>query len=825
MSPWLLKMLIYLILTIQIFPQDKLDSLDNKITHSIGGKKAQFLNDAAKLILAKNPQKARDYSQKAYNVAMEFNDKPQAALALKNIGVTYYFTQNYDIALDYYNKAINLFEELKEKKQVANLFNNMGIIYEYINDYSKAIEAHRKALSIRLYLGDKNDIAMSYLNLGTVFNSKGEYRNAEKVLLNAKNLAYEVNNKLLIVNSHNNLGVVYKNLSDYSGSIVNYQAVLKIGEQVEDSRTIAGAYSNIGVVYLDWHNYKKAIEYFNFSLKYASQTNDKRAFLKIYGNLGTCYFEMNDMQNALAYNNKALVFIAETNDKQALAITFNVIGSIYRNLNKQDSALTFYKKSYDISKSIEDEKNYALVCYRIAEIYILKNSFTEAEIYANEGLGFAKRNNFKEALKEGYLTVSVIADKKDDYKKSLEAYKLYMGYRDSVFSESNNKIVSELQEKYESEKKQKEIELLTIQKRNQELDIIRQKQQLVLLQKDKTLQSLELSQRLKEIQILEQDRKIQDLELLQNKLDIDKKQKQIQLLDNFKKIKELESERRKVFIYLLVILTIAIVIILAITFNRYSLKKKTNIELERINKKLEESETNLIEANLSKDKFFSIIAHDLRNPVGVLKSLTDMLVNNYDRLDDEKRRKLVTTIGNSFAFTNNLLENLLQWVLTQKEKLDINKTGIDISGLIDSNIKLFKANVQVKELQLLNTIEPRTNIFADINTCDTIFRNLISNAIKFTEKGTITISSKLNDNYCFITVEDTGVGLSKDDIDKLFRLNVKNSEIGNKKEKGTGLGLILCKEFAIANDGDIYVESNLGIGSKFIVKLPIFKEK
>lgn len=258
-------------------------------------------------------------------------------------------------------------------------------------------------------------------------------------------------------------------------------------------------------------------------------------------------------------------------------------------------------------------------------------------------------------------------------------------------------------------------------------------------------------------------------------------------------------------------------------FNKLELiaKIKTHLELKRTREELAAMNSQLQEANASKDKLFSIIAHDLRGPIANFNAMIETLVDDPDSFEKEEAFDLLSDLKKSTSGTLNLLENLLQWARSQRDKIPYEPIIISLNDLIEENIELLTSNAINKNITLRSNIREKIEVFADRNTVTTVIRNLLNNAIKFTpEQGTITVHATDEGKFYKVTVEDTGVGIDQEDISKLFRLDVHHTTQGTQKEKGTGLGLILCKEFVEKNGGEISVESKKHIGSKFSFTIP-----
>ncbi|NOX17811.1 MAG: PAS domain S-box protein [Chlorobi bacterium] len=243
-------------------------------------------------------------------------------------------------------------------------------------------------------------------------------------------------------------------------------------------------------------------------------------------------------------------------------------------------------------------------------------------------------------------------------------------------------------------------------------------------------------------------------------------------------------------------------------------------ELVQLNAKLEISEEKLQELNSRKDRFFSILAHDLKNPFTALIGYSEMLLLDYDEFSEEEKKEFIGVIFKTSKNVYELLENLLDWSRMQTGKLEMSPKIIDFHSVAKDVYNLTYGNATKKQIELEFSIPEKTLVFADKNAVSTVLRNLVTNAIKFTSKeGKISVKSEEEENYFKITVEDNGLGISEEVIGKLFRIDSAHTTSGTANEKGTGLGLILCKELVEKSGGTIWVESEEGKGSKFIFTL------
>ncbi|MCF8381815.1 MAG: PAS domain S-box protein [Bacteroidales bacterium] len=240
--------------------------------------------------------------------------------------------------------------------------------------------------------------------------------------------------------------------------------------------------------------------------------------------------------------------------------------------------------------------------------------------------------------------------------------------------------------------------------------------------------------------------------------------------------------------------------------------------------KLARQKQELDELNNTKDKFFSILAHDLKNPFANLYSLGELLIKNYEVLDEEDKIEGLKKMHKSSAFIYELLENLLTWSRSQRGKIDYNPTNFDLTKITDINVNLHKIHAESKRITIKSELKEGVQVYGDREMINTVIRNLLNNAVKFTrEGGEIIINVAEDKEEVIVNIKDTGVGISEEDQKKLFRLDDKYKSKGTAGESGTGLGLVLCKEFIEKNGGKIWCESRQGEGTTFSFRISAFR--
>lgn len=243
-------------------------------------------------------------------------------------------------------------------------------------------------------------------------------------------------------------------------------------------------------------------------------------------------------------------------------------------------------------------------------------------------------------------------------------------------------------------------------------------------------------------------------------------------------------------------------------------QKENEEYINKINDELEN-------ANKNKDKFFSIISHDLRSPLSGIMSLLELIVADYDSLEEDEKIEILAEAAKTSKSTFVLMDNLLEWSRLQTGKMNFDPQNISLTFILGSIRNLYNQKLKEKGVSLNFEIEPEYFAFADIQMTETVLRNLISNAIKFTpEFGSIFITFDNSGEDVLIKVKDTGVGMDANQIAKLFKLELTHSTVGTSGERGTGLGLILCKELVEKQAGKIWIQSEVNSGSTFFFTLP-----
>ena len=353
------------------------------------------------------------------------------------------------------------------------------------------------------------------------------------------------------------------------------------------------------------------------------------------------------------------------------------------------------------------------------------------------------------------------------------------------------------------------------------------------------------------------DKIIKHIEQLQNHIEAEINLMDKQLYEKVGIIEDLDIERTRITKYFLIAVAVLSIGMLFLMYSRYRITsnarrileekqkdcvnankqleaknaeltehkeklEKLNMELNLTNKKLRNSEKELMATNFSKDKFFSIISHDLRNPFAAIVSFSRIIKRDIDSLSKEELKELAVELDKSVLKINTLLDNLLIWSRSQSGKTRFQPRYVNLYEVIYEISELFEGNIKEKEVEIIINIDDDLVVYGDRDMLETIIRNLLTNAIKYSNKGgKIIFSAQTDSSHAQISIADEGVGIPEEDKEKIFDPNLFFTTYGTGDEKGSGLGLLITKEFVDKHGGEISFESKEGKGSVFTFKVPL----
>ncbi|MBL7972755.1 MAG: tetratricopeptide repeat-containing sensor histidine kinase, partial [Prolixibacteraceae bacterium] len=320
---------------------------------------------------------------------------------------------------------------------------------------------------------------------------------------------------------------------------------------------------------------------------------------------------------------------------------------------------------------------------------------------------------------------------------------------------------------------------------------------------------------------LNKKEKYEQLINVEKKYETEKKENEIIQLQAKQELTDVQLRKNKQLKQLAFITASLLLIFAFFVLMKYLDKLKSNQLLKLKNQQIEESEQELRRLNAAKNKFFSIIAHDLKNPLHNVMGYSYLLSKDYDNFSEKERKKFAADINQSTNNIFRLLQNLLEWAKTQTGALNFSPMEIEFKRILENSFSVLRPLAQQKSIEVKFSLTDDLKLYADPQMIETVLRNLINNAIKFTpENGSIEISAQSAGDYVRVNITDSGIGIAGEDVENLFRIDSKVKRKGTNNEDGSGLGLIICKEFIDKNNGTISVTSTPGEGSSFSFTLP-----
>lgn len=559
---------------------------------------------------------------------------------------------------------------------------------------------------------------------------------------------------------------------------------IKYAEKYSNFEDLVKAYSFIGVAYRILGNYSEAIDYYYNGLQLAKKykVEDQEGYA--YINIGNLNIYQGYYYNAIENLSKALEIAERLNHKRMLAYVHLNLGRAQMLRDEYLEALENFKKALDLRIEIDQVSGQA-VCYKyIGDSYYALKKYKLALDNYKKTLDVVDKDTDKDLLANVYTVIAKVYIEEKNY----ELAKLNISKSNKIAKQIGAKLI--IRDNYEL------LSEIYLKTDNYELA---SKYLNYIIEYNDTLFNQQLSE------------KIFNLEY---KFEKQRKQAEIDLLNKDKRIKELElNKARTNNIALLVILILISALLIYVLISLRSRREK--------NKKLEQQKTELNNINKTKDKMFLIIGHDLRGPIGNLKSLIEMLLEEDEIMSNKSLVDIFSIFMKSVQSVSDLLENLLLWAKSQRGEIMFNPVDLSLNTIINKNLQLFRTIADHKEISIRSSMVGNYDVHADKNMLLTVVRNILSNAIKYTPRGgEISISVERDDKFHKVIIKDTGIGFDNKTSEKIFDDKSFYTTSGTNNEAGSGLGLLLTKDFVKANGGDIWADSEQNKGTIFYFTIP-----
>ena len=681
------------------------------------------------------------------------------------------FSNNSDSSLYYAHQYLHSAIQTKDSLKIADAYYQIADIYYYFN-YDSTLFYSNKYLEISLLTGNQNLIAYAYELLAYTYSQNGEIPASLEYYQKALDYFTQSKDSSRIAACYNNIGYSISFGKEQDKGLQFFLQGLNIAETIKDTFIMSDGYYNVAYYYSRIKDYQASFDYYqkslNLSLNYRSP--DSIGIALTYAIMADASLKLNRNDDFYAYMKLSKNTIPFDPSNYDLADLYSCYIENYIEISSIDSTKHYLRLIENILNENSFEIINAYTLQHKGRLAFLEKKYEESINYLNKSIQLFMKNNSIESFSDTYAYIAKAYAALNRHKEAYVWQIKANSFRDTLNMGAVERVLTEFE--------QNKVYTIELQRKQLEME-------------------------------LEQQR-------IQNS--------NIQI-------------RTKYRVSIAALFLLSVFILLAIAYYRTIHKNNTllfqkNEIIEKQKQMLEEhveslknNEIRLQELNATKDKFFSIIAHDLRNPFHSIIGLSDLLLNVDDPVDPENRSKIIVSMNKTANYGFSLLENLLEWSKSQTGIMIPNPEALYMDKILLNLISDFKVLFESKQINIKFESENPPPVFADKNMIITVVRNLLHNAIKFSyDNSTITIQTEQKNDHLVTSIRDEGMGITAEDLSKLFVIESQVIKAGTHKEKGSGLGLILCKEFIEKNGGTITVEGQKNKGCTFSFSLPLFIE-
>ncbi|MEW5845559.1 MAG: tetratricopeptide repeat protein [Bacteroidota bacterium] len=571
--------------------------------------------------------------------------------------------------------------------------------------------------------------------------------------------------------------------SDPDKAIEYGQMAVSLARSLNLRMELSDSYNRLGIAYRNKGRYAQALECYFSGLEISRTYGFDKHLAFQYNNLADLYNRLGLYNRAVEFGNRAMEYAKKVNDDYTLAYIYNIMGTIYKNKNEPDSALACFKHSLELRQKIGYNQGIATSYLNIGSIELLMGQYEKSMQSIQAAIDLYSPKNDLQGIAIACFYKGQLYNKLHKYDDAILCFEKSLRNNESfknltVSRDCHNGLA-----------------LAFAQKKQFEKAYYHSNQAMVLND------SIALSQFVERLTQLTEALKYEE------KLNIQKEREKALA-------ERLNFQRNIIKLYVAIIILLVLIIGLTIYFY---LKRSKDVRL------LQAQRDEINKLNISKDRFFSILTHDLKNQLTSIVTIAQMVKEKSLTIGDDELIELSRRLYVLGFATNDLLENVLSWIKSQGKQITIRKNNIDLKELVDRIILTQKPAAEIKSLAINNRVEPGLNIYSDADILSTVLRNLISNAIKFSNPGSrVDVYALPKGNQMEITVTDYGVGMPREISDRLFSSLETLSQPGTMNEQGSGLGLIICNQLVTEVGGSIRVTSEPQKGSSFIVSIPVF---
>lgn len=763
---------------------------------------AQLLRGRAQTQLG-NYEDARNALEQAAITFRALGEDYKVATSLNRIGSTHENQGDYDVALGYYEQALALLENRPSSLTLSSSLVHIGSIYEHKGDYPSALAHYNRALSIREALGDQRSIADAYNSIGGIYWNTGDFDQALRFFEQALAIRENLKDEAHIPQLLHNIGVILSRQGNYEKALSYLKRGAAYDEKSGKKRSLAISYNSIGAAYGRQGNYAESLDYFARGLALREELGDKRGIGIALNNIGYNHRELGQLDEAFSYYQRAFSIREEIGDKRGMASSLHSLGAVAELQGRLDEALTQYtqasriaeeigvtgrlaeivtdissvqekrgdldaalqsiNRALTIQKETDDPRGYVTASLQLGKLYAKHNQLGDALHATDEALTIADSIGTLPFVRDAHLQRSTILERQGNFEAALSAHQAYKAAYDSLFNSESQSVIAELQQQFKAREQQQRIDTLESERQNQRLWVITLIAGLTLL--------------------------VVIAGLLYSRVHLRRR-----ALEALKKARRSEAEQAR-------------------------LRAETAEELAR---RTQEQAEELRRANDLKSRFLANISHEFRTPLTLTFGPLDDLLNGHFHLDDDARPHIERARRNGSRLLR-LINQLLDLSKLDAGALLLRPSRQDLAVQLRQIAGLFESIAITRDIQFLVEIPESSGYKVyDAEKIEKVIVNLLSNAFKFTPSGgkvSLAFEEDAEANATF-SIADTGPGIAEEHLPYLFDRFYQVEDATTRSHEGSGIGLSLVKELVELHEGTVTVESTLGFGSRFMVRLP-----
>lgn len=652
-------------------------------------------------------------------------------------------------------ELLKKFASQEDRKNRARVLRILGNAHANLANNRQALEYYEQALTIYRELGLEKGVGAVLNNVGLIRQDDGDYSGALKRFMEASDIFLKINEQNYLALSYTNIGNLYYTLGRYDKALDFLSKAVRISEISGDSTKMAMSYNNVGNVYLSLKDYPPALEFYNKAVVINKSLNRIYGLSTSYNNIAMVYEGQGEFKLALEHNRLSIELSRRVNDNEGVVLSLINTGNIYIALDEFEQAEVSLMEAQRLSSSVSSGYTKSRIQISLGKLKLVTKHYDESINYYRNALPFALKVKANTQLLEIYKGLSEAWKGKGDYRRAYEHLELFTSITDSIYNEESNNRLNMLRVSFESENTERDNQLL--------------KQQNIYSQ--------------------------------------------------------LALKRQQIIRNLFIGFSVIVIVFLVVLYSFYQSKNRKSKLLAERNEQIirQKDELNKLykeqfKLNETKNKFFSIVAHDLKSPFQTILGFSELLSSEYEYLSEEQRIESAANILKVSNEAFRLIENLLEWGRTQTGATHATFKLFNVREMVLSTTPVFDPQLERKKLKIVYDLPPLLQGWADPDMIMAVVRNVVSNAIKFSPvESQIEISARMSNNMIYLTISDHGEGIPEDILNRLFTLDPRVQRSGTLGEKGTGLGLTLCKEFMELNQGDIIANSETGQGSVFSI--------